>query len=102
MVRVLQMVLGTIKRSCDYIVASGRDISTYDQFVEFIQEEIKGIKIIPFGSSRNAEFEADVKMNSKPVKGTMQVRQVKWSSTEPSYLFFNSLSCFDCPTNCVH
>lgn len=45
---------------------------------------------------QNDKLEHEIRSLSIPVKGTMKMHQVRWSSVSPEVLDFNTLSCFDC------
>lgn len=58
----------TFKRTAP-VVGSGQDVSNFKQFVQLVSERIKGIQIKVIPSAKDDNLAAEVKENSKPVKG---------------------------------
>jgi hypothetical protein len=92
----------TVKRNADNEVAKGKDIDTFDKFVD-CSKKIKKVTV-EVVTSDEIQVMKNYKIHPKPFKGTFEVHQLTWARTSPSTLFFNRLSCFDClpGTRCSH
>lgn len=95
---------GTLKRSADRAVAEGKDVGNFDEFVSVLKERCPGVHIVLVTEDNIHKFENEVSgFIPVPFKGTMKVHQVVYSKNM-SCIFFNSLSCFECPFDqpCCH
>ncbi|KAJ8722265.1 hypothetical protein PYW08_004667 [Mythimna loreyi] len=96
---------GCVKRTCDNMVAHGRDITNIDSFVSCLKDNCKGIEIIPVDDTDVPGIQRIADANKcRPFKGTFQIHQVVWNATEPNLLHARRLSCISCATHvrCPH
>lgn len=96
---------GCVKRTCDNIVANGRDVSNIDSFINCLKENCKSIEIIRIDEGCISEIQNIATVNKcRPFKGTFQIHQLTWSAKEPSTLHARRLSCNSCAADvkCSH
>lgn len=93
---------GCLKRNADNLVAQGRDISSFAQFLFELGNQCSGIKIIPVESKAIDSFK--ISLDLETFKGTLQIHEVVWSTRERSVLQARRLSCLKCDaaTSCKH
>jgi hypothetical protein len=60
---------GTIKRTCDRVVACNKDVSNFQQFTECIQDQIEKIRVLPITAVCDTALEVEIKQCSIPIKG---------------------------------
>ncbi|XP_035441100.2 uncharacterized protein LOC118269869 [Spodoptera frugiperda] len=88
---------GCLKRTADKYVAKGNDVSNIDGFIECVNENCKGIKVIKIDDTVAKDIEIKIQnCDIRPFRGTMQVHQVTWDKLEPRTLHFRRLSCITC------
>ena len=87
---------GTLKRTADRIVAEGKDISTFETFIEVLRKECT------IDEENICKADEMLAKKLEPFLGTLKVHQVVYTS-EHTALDFRSLSCFKCKIfECSH
>lgn len=96
---------GTLKRTADYLVAQGKDVSNFSQLSHMLKDNVKGITVISVPKKCIEQLSNTLDLQTpKPFKGTLKVHQVTWARNEAnSRIHFRRLSCFRChPLHCSH
>lgn len=95
----------TVKRTADQAVARGNDVSNFQQLIECLAENCKGIRIIPVDEENVTSIENLLTRSLTPTfKGTLNVHQITWTKDSPNLLHARKLSCMECLPNqiCPH
>ena len=88
---------GTLKRSADRAVAEGKDVPNFDALISVVKKRCPGVYILKVTNEDIQKCENEFsEFHPFPFIGTMKVHQVIYTKTIP-HIFFNSLSCFECP-----
>lgn len=93
---------GCLKRNADSLVAQGRDISSFENFLFELGNQCPGVKIIPVEKKSIDSFQISISLET--FKGTLQIHEVVWSMKESGVLQARRLSClkFGASTPCKH
>lgn len=92
---------GVLKRTADNIIIYGQDVSTFDQFIDIIKQNVENITLMTVTEDEVVAKEAMLPKNLKPFKGTLNVHQVLWKQGQYN-LVYRKASCFDCEYICIH
>ena len=92
---------GVLKRTADNLVTFGQDVSTFDQFIDIVKQNVETIRIMTITEDEVLAKEALLPKNLKPFQGTLNVHQVLWKQ-DIFNLVFRKASCFACDYFCVH
>ena len=94
-----------IKRQADAHVALGQDVSDFEKLISCLSENCKGIKIFVVDDTHIKHIsEILSKSTTRAFKGTMSIRQLTWSKTDPDMMHARKLSCGVCSPDqiCPH
>ncbi|CAH0560396.1 unnamed protein product [Brassicogethes aeneus] len=94
---------GCLKRTADYIVAKGQDVSNFKELIQCLTSNCKGIKVIPITDSVVPDIQSLVS-DPQTFKGTMKIHQVSWSRITANIIHARRLTCKMClpEYNCPH
>ncbi|CAH0714016.1 unnamed protein product, partial [Brenthis ino] len=87
----------TIKRTADQSVARGYDVANFQQLVQCLIKNCKGVQILPVDDDNVATIEHLLSRSlAQTFKGTFTIHQVAWNKNSPGLLNARKLSCTEC------
>ncbi|CAH0717189.1 unnamed protein product, partial [Brenthis ino] len=87
----------TIKRTADQSVAKGYDVANFQQLVQCLIKNCKGVQILPVDDDNVATIEHLLSRSlTQTFKGTFTIHQVAWNKNSPGLLNARKLSCTEC------
>lgn len=93
-----------IKQAADRAVANGADVSNLNEMFQVLKSGIKNV-YLHIVNPKDIHIISQISCEHlKPFKGTMSVHQWTWKKSKKTVIYFNSMSCYDCPRGeqCVH
>lgn len=93
-----------VKRAADHAIAYGQDVANIDSLLKVLLKKVKNVLIKVITPASIDEIDKHLPTDLKTFQGTMKVHQWIWQKSNKNWIFFNEMSCYDCPRNrpCVH
>ena len=81
-----------------------KDVDTFEKVVELLQGKTSKVFYTIVNEPEVKELDDIVPSHIDTFPGTMTVHQYTWSKENPDLIFFNSVSCYECPAGqtCGH
>jgi len=95
---------GWAKGTADDAVKHGRDVASFEALVSLLKHSSKKVLIETIDLCEIEFYDKLVPPNLVPFPSTMMVHQFSWTKEFSDKIYFNSVSCYDCPpgSRCEH
>lgn len=80
-----------LKSTADNLVTFGQDVSTFDQFIDIVKQNVENIAIMTVDEDDILAKGTLLPKNLKPFQGTLNVHQVLWKRGLVNLVFIRQL-----------